>query len=496
MALELPLLENAAQHPFTLLIQNESGLVPSRGPARGEQYGFHFDMTKCIGCKCCVVACNEQNGNPAHLNWRRVGELEGGIYPHVERWHLSMGCNHCLEPSCLKGCPVSAYTKDSVTGIVDHDPDLCIGCQYCVWNCSYGVPQFNEERGVVGKCDMCHGRLNQGVAPACVDACPEQAIRIEIVNLARWRADHRAANAPGMPSAEDSLATTRITLPGGTVKLARVDTHRVGPQEVHWSLILFLIMTQLAVGALAVLAVLQQLGSAVGRFAAALAIVAMLIGILAAPAHLGRPIYAWRAVRNWRTSWLSREVIAFALCAALGIAYTASLRFSLPGSAALSSIAAVLGLAGVIASARLYMVPARPAWNTPFTMTDFLLTCAVLGTRLVLATGVVWAPWILIAAIMATVCQLTNHAVRLRSFARSPELEKQAAAELLATHLRRQIIARVTCSVIALVLVPVSPLIAFLFALCAEFTSRYLFFAAVVPKSVAGTFLAPKESAA
>ena len=60
-------------------------------PQAGEQYRFHFDMTKCIGCKCCVVACNEQNGNPAAINWRRVGEIEGGDYPYhaalsTSRW--------------------------------------------------------------------------------------------------------------------------------------------------------------------------------------------------------------------------------------------------------------------------------------------------------------------------------------------------------------------------------------------------------------------------
>ncbi len=187
MPIELPLLDRPSRHGFSLRVTSPipeaPALLPGRTPQPGEQYRFHFDMAKCIGCKCCVVACNEQNGNPAELNWRRVGEIEGGTYPDTQRWHLSMGCNQCLEPSCLIGCPVEAYSKDPVTGIVDHDPDICIGCQYCTWNCSYGVPQYNPERGVVGKCDMCHGRLNQGLAPACVNACPAGAIAIEIVNM-------------------------------------------------------------------------------------------------------------------------------------------------------------------------------------------------------------------------------------------------------------------------------------------------------------------------
>src|SRR6185295_3811866 len=77
--------------------------LTANGPA--EQYRFHFDMTKCIGCRCCEVACAEQNGNPLEINWRRVGEIEGGEYPYAERFYLSMGCNHCLDPACLTGCP-------------------------------------------------------------------------------------------------------------------------------------------------------------------------------------------------------------------------------------------------------------------------------------------------------------------------------------------------------------------------------------------------------
>src|SRR5687768_10823360 len=109
------------------LRSGDSERMPTRVPGPGEQYRFHFDMKKCIGCKCCVVACNEQNGNPASINWRRVGELEGGFFPHAVKNYLSMGCNHCLEPTCLAGCPVDAYSKDPVTGIVHHSADTCIG---------------------------------------------------------------------------------------------------------------------------------------------------------------------------------------------------------------------------------------------------------------------------------------------------------------------------------------------------------------------------------
>ena len=154
--------------------------MPYRPPGPGEQYRFHLDMGKCIGCKCCVVACNEQNGNPAAINWRRVEEIEGGWFPHTHRSYLSMGCNHCVEPTCRSGCPVDAFKKDATTGIVLHSVDTCIGCQYCTWNCSYGVPQYNPERGVVGKCDLCHSRLEQGQAPACVSACTSGAIQVEV----------------------------------------------------------------------------------------------------------------------------------------------------------------------------------------------------------------------------------------------------------------------------------------------------------------------------
>src|SRR5204862_1707162 len=161
-------------------------------------------------------------------------EVEGGWYPRAERSYMSVGCHQCLEPTCLLGCPVDAYKKDAATGIVHHSADQCIGCQYCTWNCSYGVPQYNAERGVVGKCDMCHGRLEMGAAPACVSACPEGAIAIEIVNVAEWRAALTARQALDGTADDFSVSTTRVS---GTASLPpnakpRDLTH-VRPEHPH-----------------------------------------------------------------------------------------------------------------------------------------------------------------------------------------------------------------------------------------------------------------------
>jgi len=170
--------------------------IPKEPLQEGEQYRFHFDASRCIGCGCCVVACNEQNNNSADVRWRRVGEIEGGVFPQTKRLYLSMSCNHCMDPACLTGCPVDAYHKDEKTGIVLHDTETCIGCQYCEWNCDYGVPQYDKERKVVTKCDMCYGRLDYGMEPACVDSCPEEAIIIEKVNIKEWKENHAQADAP------------------------------------------------------------------------------------------------------------------------------------------------------------------------------------------------------------------------------------------------------------------------------------------------------------
>lgn len=489
----LPLLDNPRYLTTgpTCRVQTDPGLIPHHPLQPGEQYRFHFDMTRCIGCKCCEVACNEQNGNPVDINWRRVGEIEGGSYPLTQRFYLSMGCNHCLDAACLKGCPVNAYTKDSATGLVLHSADTCIGCQYCTWNCPYGVPQYNPERGVVGKCDMCYGRLAEGREPACVNACPESAIQVEIVNIAEWREDHQAGNAPGMPPVEQTVSTTRITLPENLVPgLEKADHMRVRPEHPHWPLVFMTVLTQLSVGAFLSLAM-----SGVIRPLAALAslIVAML-ALGASTLHLGRPAHAYRALKMWKRSWLSREVLLFSLFAGAAQAYAASQLLGFPALLGTVSIPTVLfGLAGVTASAFIYLVPARPAWDSPLTVADFQLTGLLLGPLFVNAMGLDVMPALIVAAASA---QLLNQLLKLLRLMRSDVSELRASARLLVRDFSWLFLLRLGLLLVGGIVLPLAGYgkLALLPALAGELTSRYLFFVTVVPRNMAASFIA-KEAA-
>ncbi len=485
-------------------IQTPRELIPSRALEAGEQYRFHFDMTLCIGCKCCVVACNEQNGNPAELNWRRVGEVEGGYYPNTQRHHLSMGCNHCVEPSCLIGCPVEAYTKDPVTGVVIHSADACIGCQYCTWNCSYGVPQYNPARGVVGKCDMCHNRLSDGEAPACVSACPEGAIAIEIVNIADWRRDYLSANAPGLPSADDSISTTRVTLPDNLPPdLGRVDTNRVEPEHPHWPLVFMLVMTQLCVGAFIALWMLGfSRADADVKIAALASLVLAGVSLGASTMHLGRPIHAWRAMRGLRRSWLSREVLTLSLFAGAAGAFAGMLFFGMPGRNAAGFATALAGLAGVTCSARIYIVRARPAWFSGYTLAEFFSTALLLGPGFVHALIPDAPPAVLVASVVGGALQLAVQAGKFFWLSRSETFELRSSSLLLTGLLRPFFITRLALLVVAGIVMPLTAHShwitnsAFAAILGGEFLGRYLFFVSVVPKNIAAGFTSGSRRAA
>lgn len=503
----LPLLARATEDGVTFRLTPASRSAPVEMPARsriplrtpepGEQYRFHVDMGKCIGCKCCVVACNEQNGNPASINWRRVGEIQGGFYPQAARAYLSMGCNHCVDPTCLTGCPVDAYTKSPATGLVLHDADTCIGCQYCTWNCSYGVPQYNPERGVVGKCDMCHSRLDLGQSPACVSACPTGAIEVEIIKMEEWRAATAAASVPGLPVGDQSISTTRITLPKHLPPNSRpVDLVRLVPGDPHWPLVVMTVLTQLSVGAFGTIWLLQLVGAS-DRLGAA-ALTSLLVGGLALAAstlHLGRPAYAYRALKMWKRSWLSREVLLFSGFSAIASLYAVVLWMAWPGGAAIGALTVALGVGGVTASAYIYRVPSRPAWNTPFTLVQFGLTAGTLGVLFAAAIGTGAARGLAVAAASMAGAELVVLALRFFRMTASDGSELQASARLLATTFKSRLVMRgvlLALGGIAVPLFTVHPIAqwsALALALAAELLGRYLFFVSAVPKHMVAAYI-------
>ena len=494
---ERPELESSSRAERGLV--GDSPLIPDIPLEDGQQYRFHFDMSECIGCKCCEVACSEQNNNPPDVSWRRVGEVEGGTFPNTQRLHLSMGCNHCLDPACMKGCPTRAYSKDAETGIVLHDSTVCIGCEYCIWNCPYSVPVFNEERGVVGKCDMCHGRLKDGDKPACVNACPSEALAIEIVDIEQWKREYAdTANAPGLPSADDTISTTRITPPANMpLDTDKADYHRVRPEKPHWSLVTVTVLTQLSAGGVIAAWLLDLAGGGTPRVAATIALALGLISLNAAPLHLGRPAFAPLAMRNWRTSWLSREILGLSAFGGAASAYAGSLWFDLPGSILLGLASAVFGLAGVYASSRIYLVPGRPSWNMGHTIAEFILTGAILGPLLLAATGAADVGLGMIAA-GAGIAQLLNQVWKFARLIRADEFELQASARLLSNELSKAFLARLALTALGGVAAALAgyPGVGFVAALAGEVLGRYVFFVSVVPKNMAMTFFGQHQEAA
>jgi formate dehydrogenase iron-sulfur subunit len=437
----------------------------------GEQYRFAFAMDACVGCHSCEAACAEQNGLPPEIAWRRVGEIEGGEFPETRRFHLSMSCNHCLEPACLEGCPTEAYVKLD-NGVVQHKADECIGCQYCTWNCPYSVPAFQPDRRIVTKCDLCLPRLEEGRAPACVDACPTFAITVEKVDVAAWRADHSAADAPNLPPSGLTLSTTRIVLPADVP----LETYGGGewalrPEDPHWPLVWLTLLTQVAVGTTA-----TAVGGVERLVAAGLACTALAASLL----HLGRPAHAWKALRNLRRSWLSREVLLFGCYGGLAAAAVV-----VP---ALVPLALATGLAGVFASGRLYVVPGRPAWHSPLTIVRFFATALAVGPLLTGRPG--WAVAGIALQVVATLANL----VRLR---RDRRIEGWGTLRLTRQRFSRHVLAMAAGWVggAALALLGL-PLVALPLVALAEGIGRYLFFVTVVPLDMPGSFARSAKRAA
>ena len=137
--------------------------------------GFYFDMTRCVGCRACQVACKDRNNLDIGLLFRYAKTYETGSFPKVGMYNYSGSCNHCEHPACVTVCPTGAMYK-AEDGTVIHDDDMCIGCKSCMNICPYGSPKFDEARSIVRNCDVCASLRAKGQNPVCVDACPSRAL--------------------------------------------------------------------------------------------------------------------------------------------------------------------------------------------------------------------------------------------------------------------------------------------------------------------------------
>lgn len=358
-------------------------LIPLSKPSKGEQYAFKVELDKCTGCKACVSACHSLNGLEDEETWRDVGTIHGDNTEGAYTQTVTTACHHCADPGCLNGCPVLAYEKDEDTGIVRHLDDQCIGCQYCVLKCPYDVPKYSKNLGIVRKCDMCHSRLAEGEAPACVQACPTEAISITIVNTdvtvstARSGGDFLA----GAPAADYTVPTTQYVSDREIPTEAEpADAHALHVEHAHFPLVFMLVLMQLSVGLYT--AALIGTNADFAQPVRLMAFVAMALGLFSSTSHLGRPLGAWRAFLGLRKSWLSREIVVFGAFSAVAAAATLSPYLSmLPSSVTpvATLLTALVGLVGTYCSVMIYADTQRVFWRFPVTLGKFFGSAVGLG---------------------------------------------------------------------------------------------------------------------
>lgn len=415
----------------SLRINGDDGIGPN--PNRTKQHAFHFTADNCIGCHACEAACSEKNDLPPHLSFRSVGYVEGGTFPNFTRMNISMACNHCDDPVCLKGCPTRAYTKHPEYGAVIQDPDICFGCGYCTWVCPYNAPQLDPVKGQVEKCNMCVDRLEVGLKPACVSACVGNALDFGVVeNMPRNR-DQLETQIPGFPDPSITHPNIRFqqikTLPREVTRTDSIPVkykksnsngkyHPVVDKksgtEKFWNikrlssrenpLVIFTLVTQAAIGSfliaflggvLGVDAISSVMNTAmyVPLVFASLTLAAL--GLFMSTTHLGKPFRFYRGFNNLRHSPVSREglgAVIFMTFAGLHMLFmlpknplvqpfVSSELTSLAEIPAIitGALAVIGGAVGLYYMYRCYRIPARPYWNHWQTATSFVGNALVLG---------------------------------------------------------------------------------------------------------------------
>lgn len=461
-------------------------LIPLSRPGSGEQYAFEVQLDKCTGCKACVSACHSLNGLDADESWRDVGTIVGGSADTTYQQTITSACHHCESPECLHGCPVGAYDKDSETGIVRHLDDQCIGCSYCILKCPYDVPKYNEKRGIVRKCDMCHDRLAEGEAPACVQACPTKAISIVTV---KKTSPAKLSDLPAIfPSGAFDLTKPTTRYVGREVPdTARpVDQPALKPEHAHSPLIGMLTLTQIGCGFLLTACLLSSafLPATIGT---ALVFAGLGIGAL----HLGQPLKVWRFFLGLRTSWLSREFLLFGALTAVAPAlvaitspWTPDFPYREMVTLFLKASVFTLSLLSVFTSVMLYADTGRQLWSLSRTSVRFFATtfASALTAHSIFASSMTSAA---LAGLVLFIKVLSEFQFqkKAKEASWSPD---QHSARLQTGPLKRLNSSRFITALVAVIILPVSPIAGLILLAVSEVLERTLFFTTVhAPRMVA-----------
>ena len=149
-----------------------------------KQLAFYFEQKHCTGCFTCQIACKDKNNLEVGERFRKVYEITGGNYirkgnaiiQDIYAFWISVSCNHCIDPICVKKCPTGALKKRLEDGIVILDKNKCVGCTSCVKSCPYEAIQYDSNIMKVSKCDFCLDLIERGKDPVCISACPMRAL--------------------------------------------------------------------------------------------------------------------------------------------------------------------------------------------------------------------------------------------------------------------------------------------------------------------------------
>lgn len=271
--------------------------------------GFIFKDSLCVGCGACRTACVLENS--WEIQPRTVYTYNSDAAATLPLINVSLACNHCEKPVCLSGCPSGAYSADNLTGAIIIDENKCLGCRYCQWNCPYDAPKFNTEKRVIGKCNLCYTGLAEGRSPACSSGCPTGALTFgqmkENIGLEYFPWFPEKNLNPGIQFEETGVTSQLIVIPEAIYGKSETE---IKPKEKTIGQELSLI----AFSFLAILSVSEVAASLIqGSFPVPELFISMIIiTALTSLFHLGRKLRAWRAVLNFKTSPLSREIILFA----------------------------------------------------------------------------------------------------------------------------------------------------------------------------------------